>query len=167
MTPEIKRENIASDEDILELLSILLEVELNKPVHYDVSNNIQEYFISPNNRRLNGSTLKPVQEFGPRQNNQKIFHATSGNQGNFSLYNEKKPEDLLKNKDTYMMILKKLYREAVKLTKPNRKYYENDSIKIIKLLEIINYIKTKLNKERRFNFNEGMYQSLKNKLNYL
>ena len=167
MTPEIKRENIASDEDILELLSILLEVELNKPVHYDVSNNIQEYFISPNNRRLNGSTLKPVQEFGPRQNNQKIFHATSGNQGNFSLYNEKKPEDLLKNKDTYMMILKKLYREAVKLTKPNRKYYENYSIKIIKLLEIINYIKTKLNKERRFNFNEGMYQSLKNKLNYL
>ncbi len=39
MTPKIREENIASNEHILELLSILLEEELNKPINLEEINN--------------------------------------------------------------------------------------------------------------------------------
>lgn len=50
MTAEIRKENIASDEHILELLSILLEEELNKPIVKLNINQIQKAQTQSNNR---------------------------------------------------------------------------------------------------------------------
>ena len=50
MTAAIRSENIASDEDILELLSILLEEELNKPIVKLNINQIQQTQQELNNR---------------------------------------------------------------------------------------------------------------------
>lgn len=50
MTAEIREENIASNEHILELLSILLEEELNKPIVKLNINQIQQTQQELNNR---------------------------------------------------------------------------------------------------------------------
>jgi hypothetical protein len=61
MTAVIRPENIASDEHILELLSILLKKELDNAVRVNIPHNIQ------NNRRTNGSALRPIQGFRPER----------------------------------------------------------------------------------------------------
>jgi hypothetical protein len=86
MTPIIRDENIASNEDIPELLSILLEIKLNMDISPNSYIHIQGTVIpsqrseiqSSNNRIRNGSALRPNQEFGPErglttiQNNQEF-----------------------------------------------------------------------------------------------
>ena len=66
MTPEIREENIASNEHILELLSILLEEELNKPINLEEINNIKRKKERNNIKRkkeINNrkSTIKKMQ----------------------------------------------------------------------------------------------------------
>ena len=84
--------------------------------------------------------------------------------GNFSLYNNIKPEQLLKEKD-YNTILNKLYKEASILTKNKRRYNSKDIPKINNLLEIINEIGK--NRRKMHNFHEDLRQALMNRLNNL
>ncbi len=156
MTAVIRPENIASDEHILELLSILLKKELDKPVLVNISH--FEQF----NRRRNGSALRPIQEFDqrPQINNNKINSSALRTTQTFiqvgELNNEKNhinvhevvhpqiPKDqinLNKNITTYESknhenYFEKLLKEAHKLIN-NTKNNKNDIPKIKKLLTII------------------------------
>jgi len=175
MTPIIRDENIASNEDILELLSILLEIKLNMDISPNSYIHIQGTVIpsqrseiqSSNNRRRNGSALSPIQEFGParplRQNPPKLSPVNvfsdeeKRNRGNFSLYNNISPEQLLKTK-YYKTILDKLYKEAYKLIRKTTPYNRTDIQKRTKLLEIIRLLQ--INPETRLNINHNLVRNL-------
>lgn len=215
MTPIIRDENIASDEHILELLLILLEIELDNPVRSDICNRIKAYVIPQRNQiqpsnnrrrngpalrlnqefrpeielirrqtnqRRNGSALRPNQEFRPeiglitRQNNQrrngsaltpnssnlskvKVCREKSEcNQGNFCLYNKITAKELLETK-YYMMVLKKLYKEAYKLIRKTTPYNSSDIQNRTKLLEIIRLLK--INPQTRLNIHHNLVRNLK------
>jgi len=162
MTAEIRQENIASDEHILELLSILLKKELDKPVPV----NTQIYSLQQFNRRRNGSALSPIQEFDRRlesdemdeiQGRQREMNNRARYFRNFSLYNNLSPEQLLETKD-YKTILKKLYNEARKLINKNTPYNRTDIQKRTKLLEIIRLLQ--INPQTRLNINHNLVRNL-------
>jgi len=168
MTAVIRKENIASNEDILELLLILVNMELYEPIPQNsrnmrsVSNvntsSINNNPLPPRIRRqvqpINNSEINKLQKQQREMNNRERYFR------NFSLYNLT-PKELLNQKD-YKTILDKLYREAHKLTSNGRKYNSNDIPKIKRLLEIIKKIKS--NKIKRFNFNNNMYEKIKQRL---
>ena len=94
MTPEIREENIASNEHILELLSILLEEELNKPINLEEINNIKRKKERNNIKRkkeINNrkSTIKNMQN---RLNNDQLPIDTNINLS-LTIYNLKKEID--------------------------------------------------------------------------
>jgi len=148
MTPVIREENIASNEHILELLSIILSVDLNKPIQ---NSSLTRRRIIENRLRLNTH-----QEFLPEQ-------VTSSRivRNNVSLYNSQQPERLLEP-TKYMDTLRKLYREASILTSNRRKYNPDDISKIKRLLQIIEKIRSI--KIKRLNFNDNLYQQLRKRL---
>ena len=163
MTAEIRRENIASDEHIRELLSILLQAYV-----------IPQRNQIPINRRRNGQPLGPIQEFNnqlvnPQANNmqQPSINIDKIQEKQREMNNRKRysltPKELLNQK--YNPTLNKLYREALILTSNKRKYNKNDIDKIKKLLEIINEIQK--NKKTRFNIDNNTYQKLKQRLNLI
>ena len=188
MTAEIRRENIASDEHIRELLSILLEIKLDKPVSHDIFNRIEANVIPQinqiqpsNNRRRNGLALTPNQEFGPeirlitRQNNKiRNGSALTPNSRKLSTVKVCREESecnqgnfSLYNKITakellekkyYMMVLHKLYKEASKLIRKKTPYNLSDIQKRKKLLEIIDLIQ--INPQTRLNINHNLVRNL-------
>lgn len=94
MTPEIREENIASNEHILELLSILLEEELNKPINLEEINNIKRKKERNNIKRkkeINNrkSTIKNMQT----RLNKDQFPIDTYINLHFTIYNLKKEID--------------------------------------------------------------------------
>ncbi len=147
MTPVIRKENIASDDHILELLSIILKEDLDKPIPQNNSLT----------RRIIGN-LNTHQEFLPEK--QKNFSSVVRKNNNFSLYNYSLTPAQLLLPNKYNATLDKIYREASILTRPERKYNRADIRKIKRLLEIINFIR----KTKRFNIDYSMYQNLEKRL---
>ena len=159
MKAVIRKENIASDEHILELLSILLKKELDNPVPVNISH--FEQF----NRRRNGSVLSPIQEFDrrPQINNNQINSSALRTTQTFmqdrDLNNEENPINVHEvvhpqipkdqinlnkniieyNRRYYDNYFEKLGKEAYKLIN-NTKNNKDDIPKIKKLLSIIDKI---------------------------
>lgn len=123
MTPVIRKENIASDEHILELLSILLKKELDNPVPVNISH--FEQF----NRRRNGSVLSPIQEFDrrPQINNNQINSSALRTTQTFmqdrDLNNEENPINV------HEVVHPQIPKDQINLNKNiieyNRRYYDN------------------------------------------
>jgi hypothetical protein len=115
MTPIIRDENIASDEHILELLLILLEIELDNPVRRDICNRIEEYVIPPKNqipinRRRNGSALRPMQEL----NNQRLNPQAERNRMKRREYYQQQLEKTIKNNTNKLDNLKERLRKEIR-----------------------------------------------------
>ena len=173
MTAEIRPENIASNEDILELLSILVIMELDEPIPQNSRNmrripivnisSIHNNPLPPRVRRqvqpINNSEINKLQKQQREINNRARYFR------NFSLYNNISPPVLLKDKD-YNTILDKLYREAYKLIN-NTILMITDIPKIKRLLEIIKEIKFGPNKSKMHNINEDVRQDLIKRLRIL
>jgi hypothetical protein len=123
MTPVIRDENIASDEHILELLLILLEVELNKQHYGNLYSYISNYPI-PNQRR-HGSALSQIQKSRPKIQKEQI-----------TLNNEYD----IRYHDEYFELFQKEAYEVINKIKNNT----TDIPKIQKLLKIIKDIENKV-----------------------
>lgn len=172
MTAEIRRENIASDEHILELLSILVIMELDKPIPQNsrnmrrgsivntssIHNNLLPSSVRQQSINIDEDEIDEIQKRQREMNNRERYFR------NFSLYNELTAKKLLETED-YKTILDKLYIESYKLIK--KKYEQRDIPKIKKLLEIINQIKFGKNLTKMHNFNENLRQGLITRLKNL
>jgi hypothetical protein len=115
MTPIIRDENIASNQHILELLLILLEIELDNPVSRDIYNRIEAYVIPPRsqipiNRRRNGSALRPMQEF----NNQRLNPQEERNRMKRIEYYQQQRQKTIKNNTNNLDNLKERLRKEIR-----------------------------------------------------
>jgi hypothetical protein len=134
MTAAIRKENIASDEHILELLSILLEEELNKPIVKPIVElNINK--IQTKQQELNNRARFFVEQ------PDRIMHKQFINERNREINLNKRITTSYgrgRDNDKYF---EKLQEEAYKLIN-NTKNNKNDILKIQKLLIIIEDLET-------------------------
>lgn len=107
MTPVIREENIASDEHILELLSILLEEQLDKSVSNNIVRTINEYAVPPSRNEL--QTLKPIQAF----NNQQVNPQVKSNRDKLAVIYEQKKKNTMRQNNTELINFKKRIIKAI------------------------------------------------------
>ena len=108
MTAEIRRENIASDEHILELLSILLEEQLDKRVSNNIVSSINEYDVPPIRNELQNMRL--IQEF----NHQRVNPQVERNRMKRRNIYKKQKQETMKQNNNELRNFKTRLRSAIK-----------------------------------------------------
>jgi hypothetical protein len=115
-TPVIREENIASDEHILELLSILLEEQLDKRVSNNIVRTINEYVVSPSRTEL--QTLRPIQEF----NNQQVNPQVKSNRDKLAvIYGQQKKNTMGQNNTELINFKKRIINAITEINKELKK----------------------------------------------
>ena len=107
MTPVIREENIASDEHILELLSILLEEQLVKRDSKNIVRTINEYAVPSSRTEL--QTLRPIQEF----NNQQVNPQVKSNREKLAVIYQKQKNNTMRQNQDELKNLQNRLRDAI------------------------------------------------------